>query len=415
MNETFGKSVTACHMCKGKNLALILDLGHHPHSDDFVEPERLRKEMHSFPLRLVSCKDCGLLQIDYLVNPDILYKTNYVYESSTTATGRAHYNQMAYEIIERFSIPKNELALDIGSNVGVLLQGFKDAGMRVLGVDPARIPAEKAIASGIPTIIDYFTKDIAGDITVKHGIARVITGTNVFAHLHEIDNAVEGMKRLLAPSGVIVIEAPYALPLIERLEYDTIYHQHVAYLSVKPMRAYFGRFGLELFDVVPRDIHGGTIRYYVGHTGAHPVASSVDDYIKKEESFGLYGKERLERFAHDVQAQRTALLSLLQELKGKGKRIVAISAPAKGNTLLNYCNIGTHYLDYATEKASFKVGKYTPGTFIKIEPDSKLLEDQPDYALILAWNFSKEIMANVEAYKKRGGKFIIPIPEPHIV
>ena len=181
------------------------------------------------------------------------------------------------------------------------------------------------------------------------------------------------------------------------------------------MHAYFERFGFELFDVIPRDIHGGTLRYYVGHKGAHPVLSSVDEYIKKEESFGLYDKNRLKRFANDVQAQRVAFRSLLHDLKKQGKRIAAISAPAKGNTLLNYCGIDSAYLDYATEKAALKVGKFTPGTHIKIEPDSKILLDQPDYALILAWNFAKEIMANMEEYKKRGGKFIIPIPSPRIV
>lgn len=402
-------------MCRGSRLALVFDLGHHPHSDDFVEPERLKREMHVFPLRLVSCKDCGLLQIDYLVNPDILYKTNYVYESSVTATGRAHYADMARHSVERFRIQKNNLVIDIGSNVGVLLQGFKDAGMRVLGIDPADIPAKKAIAEGIPTIIDYFTKAVAEDIVAKHGTARIITGTNVFAHLHDIDSAVEGMKHILASDGVIVIEAPYALPLIEHLEYDTIYHQHVGYLSVKPMQAYFKRFGLELFDVMPQDIHGGTVRYYVGHVGAHPIISSVDEYIKKEEAFGLYDTERLKRFADEVKAQRIALIGMLQDLKRSGKRIVAISTPAKGNTLLNYCNIDGAYLEYATEKSALKVGKYTPGTLLKIEPDAKLLSDQPDYALILAWNFAKEIMANNEEYKKRGGKFIIPIPKPRII
>lgn len=402
-------------MCKGNHLSLVLDLGYHPHSDDFVEPERLPKEMHTFPLRLVSCKGCGLLQIDYLVNPDILYRTNYVYESSVTATGRAHYADMAREIAERFRISKNDLAVDIGSNVGVLLHGFKDAGMRVLGVDPAEIPAKKAIASGIPTIIDYFTDTVAKRIMGEEGRAQVITGTNVFAHLHDIDGAVEGMKHMLVPTGVIVIEAPHALPLVEHLEYDTIYHQHVGYLSVKPMKTYFKKHGLELFDVESRDIHGGTLRYYAGHVGAHPVSSSVDEYITKENIFGLYNEKRLKRFADEVKEQRMALLAMLQDLKQKGKRIVAISTPAKGNTLLNYCNIDAAYLDYATEKSALKVGKYTPGTYIKIEPDSKLLQDQPDYALILAWNFAREIMANSEEYKKRGGKFIIPIPKPHIV
>jgi len=294
MDKTyFGKPVTSCHMCKGKDLSPVLDLGHHPHSDDFVEPERLKGEMHLFPLRLVSCHDCGLLQIDYLVNPDILYRTNYLYESSTTATGRKHYTDMAREIVDHFDTSKDSLAVDIGSNVGVLLQGFKDAGMKVLGVDPADIVAQKAIDNGIPTVIDYFSADVAKKVAKEHGAASVITGTNVFAHLHEIDDAVEGMKHLLMPEGVIAIEAPYAVDLIENLEYDTIYHQHVGYLSVKPMQNYFKRFDLELFDVVPQDIHGGTLRYYIGHKDAHTIAPSILEYLKKEEDFGLYSSELL--------------------------------------------------------------------------------------------------------------------------
>ncbi len=413
-NMQKGKAVTQCHMCKKKNLELVLDLGHHPHSDDFVEPERLRGEMYSFPLRLVSCRDCGLLQIDYLVNPDILYRTNYVYESSTTKTGREHYANMARDIFDTFSLSKGDLAIDVGSNVGVLLQGFKDVGMDVLGVDPAEIPAQKAIDNGIPTIVDYFMRETAGEIKKKHGPARVITGTNVFAHLHEIDSAVEGMKELLSDDGVIAIEAPYAIPLIEHLEYDTIYHQHVGYLSVKPMQEYFKRFDLELFDVKPASIHGGTLRYYIGHTGAHEIAPAIPEYLRKEEDFGLYSKERLSRFASDVVEQRVALLDLLLSLKKKGKRVVCVSTPAKGNTLLNYCNVDTTHIDYATEKNALKVDKFTPGTHIPIHADEKILEDMPDYALILAWNFADEIIKNMEEFRKRGGKFIIPIPKPVI-
>lgn len=413
-NLKVGKKIEGCHMCKSKNLVLVLDLGHHPHSDDFLEKERLDDAETLYPLRLVTCSDCGLLQIDYLVNPDILYRTNYVYESSTTKTGREHYTEMAKQIVDKFNIPKGSLAVDIGSNVGVLLQGFKNVGMKVLGVDPAEIPANKAIDNGIDTVIDYFTKGVAENIVKKHGHAHVITGTNVFAHLHEIDDAVEGMKVLLDKDGVIAIEAPYATPLVEHLEYDTIYHQHVGYLSVKPMQEYFERFDLELFDVKPSSIHGGTLRYYVGHTGAHPVAPAVTEYISKEKEFGLYDTNRLKLFAKNVEEQRISLLDLLRDLKKQGKSIIGISTPAKGNTLLNYCNIDTTYLDYATEKAKLKVGKYTPGTHIPIYDDEKILQDMPDYALILAWNFADEIMKNMVEYKKRGGKFIIPIPKPII-
>lgn len=410
-----GKAVNCCHMCRGTDLHLVLDLGFHPHSDLFLTPEQLKQPLSSYPLRLISCGDCGLLQIDFLVNPKILYQREYLYESSMTSTGRSHYNEMAKEIVNKFSVPKESLVIDLGSNVGVLLEGFKDQGMSVLGVDPAAIVAQKAIDRGIDTIIDFFGVRVAEKIRKTHGQAMIIAGTNVFAHVHELDDAVEGMKMLLDHKGVIVIEAPYAIDFIKDLEYDTIYHQHVGYLSVRPMQKYFQRFNLELFDVTHASIHGGSLRYHIGHTGVHKVASSVKEYITKEEEFGLYKMEELNEFAGRVKKQRLDLLQLLLSLKKEGKKIVGISAPAKGNTLLNYCAIDTDFLDFLTEKSKLKIGRFTPGTSIPIYDDAKLLEEQPDYALILAWNFAEEIMKNLKVYKERGGKFIIPIPEPRIV
>lgn len=415
--ETFseGRAVHCCHMCRGTDLRLALDLGFHPHSDLFLTPEQLKQPLSLYPLRMISCGDCGLLQLDFLVNPEILYQREYLYESSTTSTGRAHFNKMAEDIVKKFSISKGSLTIDLGSNVGVLLEGFKEQGMSVLGVDPAPIVAQKAIDRGINTIIDFFGIRVAEAIRKTHGQAMVIAGTNVFAHVHELDSAVEGMRMLLAPQGVIVIEAPYAIDFIENLEYDTIYHQHVGYLSVRPMQKYFKRFGLELFDVTHASIHGGSLRYYIGYPGVHPVAPSVKKYIAKEKDFGLYKTEVLDAFAERVKKQRLDLLELLLSLKKKGKSIVGVSAPAKGNTLLNYCAIDTAFLDFITEKSKLKIGRFTPGTSIPIYDDAKLLEEQPDYALILAWNFADEIMKNLATFKERGGTFIIPIPKPRVV
>jgi len=410
-----GRAVMVCHMCRDVNLKPVLDLGFQPHSDLFLTPQQLNEPLSHYPLRLVSCANCGLLQIDFLVDPRILYQKEYLYESSITATGRAHYNEMARRVVEKFSIPKGSLVIDLGSNVGVLLEGFKDLGMKVLGVDPAPIVAQKAIARGIDTVIDFFSLDVARKIRDTRGLAKVICGTNVFAHIHELDSAVEGMKVLLDSDGVIAIEAPYAIDFIEHLEYDTIYHQHVGYLSVKPMQRYFKRFGLELFDVDYSKIHGGSLRYYVGHEEAHPVASTIAEHIRKEEEFGLYNDAKLEEFEGRVQEQRLALLELLISLKRQGKKIIGISAPAKGNTLLNYCQIGTGYLDFLTEKSTLKVGRYSPGMAIPIHPDERVMDARPDYALILAWNFAEEIMKNMSAYREMGGKFIIPIPYPKIV
>jgi len=410
-----GRLAEKCHMCKSASLTRILDLGHQPHSDHFPTKEQLNEHEERYPLRFVSCKECGLLQIDYLVNPKILYQTDYLYQSAaTTKTGSAHFKDMAHDICRAHNIPKDALAIDIGSNVGALLHCFKNEGLRVLGVDPADV-AKQAIENGIETILDFFGSHIAVDIEKQYGKAHVITGTNVFAHLHDLDDAVEGMKKLLADDGVISVEAPYVVDLIEQLQYDTIYHQHIGYLSVKPMSAYFRRFGLELFGLKKSNYFGGSMRYYIGHEGWHTVSNDIERYIKEEESHGLYSQEKLSEFANKVSKQKMDLIKILTELKGQGKNIVGISAPAKGNTLLNYCHIDRTILDFTTEKNPLKIGRFTPGTHIPIYDDDRLLAEQPDYALILAWNFAPEIMNNLSEFKKQGGKFIIPIPSPKII
>ena len=309
-----GKHITQCHMCHGSDLFLVLDLGHHPPSDAFLKPNQLLDQEVSYPLRLISCKGCGLLQIDYIIHPEILYQRDYPYESSTTKTGRDHYHSMAKDIAENFPSPKGSLAIDVGSNVGVLLQGFKNLGYKVLGVDPSEIAGQKAIDSGIDTVVDFFNEEAADRIYRKYGSARVITATNCFGHIFELDSTVRGMAKLLSKKGVIAVESPYALELINNLEYDTIYHEHICYLSVKPMKIYLKRFGLELFDVKRSLIHGGSMRYYIGHIGKHPVKKSVNACLADEER-DLYSEKKLKNFASKVKNQRIALLSLIMDLK----------------------------------------------------------------------------------------------------
>ena len=412
-NAYYGRAATGCQMCKGK-LELVIDLGHQPHADSFPKKEELRAIEVTYPLRLVSCERCGLLQIDFFVNPVILYQEDYLYVSSITAMGTKQYTDLSADMCGRFTIPSGSLIIDIGSNVGVLLRGFKDRGMRVLGVDPARI-TKQAIQSGIETVVDFFSAKVASQIKKKYGQAAVVTATNVIAHVHDLDDVITGAKYLLKKDGVMMIEAPHALPLVQNIEYDTIYHQHICYLSVRPMQLYFKKMGLELFSVKKLPIHGGSLRYLIGFPGKHAVESSVRECIAEEDAYGLYDVERLEEFAARVREQRRKLTELLIGLKKKGKRIIALSAPAKGNTLLNYCSIDDRFLDYATEKNPLKVGRFTPGTHVPIYPDKRVLGDMPDYALILAWNFKNEIMKNMDAYKKAGGKFIIPIPVPKII
>ena len=403
-----------CRLCKSKRLERFLDLGSTPPSDAFLTKDQLAEPEESFPLDAYLCLECGQVQLGYVVPPDVLYRRNYPYESSTTRTGREHFHGMAASLAEYFKLTPESLVIDIGSNVGVLLEGFKKKGVRVLGVDPATDMAKIANENGIETVPEFFTEAVAKRIVAKYGPAALIVGTNVFAHIDNVDNAVSGMKALIGSDGAIVIEAPHFLNLVRNLEYDTIYHEHLSYLSIKPLQQFFRRFDLELFNVEEHAIHGGTIRFFVGPKGKYPQSPSVQAVIAAETTAGIHSIERLKRFAEEVAEQRRSLRALLEELTSQGKTVVGVSAPAKGNTLLNYCGITTELLPYITEKARIKVGLYTPGTRIPIASDEQLLKDKPDYALILAWNFSEEIMANLAEHRARGGKFIIPIPEPAI-
>lgn len=401
-------------MCHGEKLTEYLNLGFTPLADRFLNERQLHDEEVYYPLRVVVCENCGLSQLDYVVPPERMYDLGYAYESSTTKTGTAHFHGMAKSIFERFKFKKGALAVDCGSNVGILLQGFKNCGMEVMGIDPSPGVVATAIANGIDTVTAFFGDDAVDFVLDKKGKASVITGTNVFAHIHDLDAFMKAADRLLAEKGVLVIEAPYFYHLLDKMEYDTIYHEHLSYLSVKPMAEFFAKHGWELFDVEEVSIHGGSLRYFVSRKGDHPVEDNIKKYLDLEEKDGIHSVERLKKFAEDVKNHRKALRELLLKLKAEGKRIIALSVPAKGNTMLHYNNLNSDILDYATEKARLKIGKYTPGFHLPVKPDEYLLEDMPDYALLLAWNFAPEIIKNNEEFTKRGGKFIIPVPVPKV-
>ncbi|TAN45975.1 MAG: class I SAM-dependent methyltransferase [Nitrospirae bacterium] len=404
-----------CRMCKKDNLYKFLDLGFHPPADEFRRSEQLREPSIHYPLEVMLCQDCGLAQLSYVVSPEVLYRHDYPYESSITQTGQIHWTEFAKTTVDRLNLDREDLVVDVGSNVGVLLKAFSDNGMRTLGVDPAGNVVLIALKRGVETLNEFFSVDVARQIISSKGQASVITATNVFAHVDNLDDFMKAIDILLNEKGVFIFEAPYFVNLIKKFEYDTIYHEHLSYLSVKPLISFFGKFGMEVFDIEERDIHGGSFRVYVARKGRQEVLPIVEQMLKKEEDFGIYDLSVLKKFAIAVEENRQSLVWLLHKLKHEGKRIVAVSAPAKGMTLLNYCRIGTETLDYITEKSTLKIGRYTPGTHIPVYSDAKLLEQIPDYALLLAWNFAKEIMLNLDEYKKRGGKFIIPIPSLTIV
>jgi SAM-dependent methyltransferase len=408
-------NLKACRICHGSSFQRYLNLGFTPPADSFIRVQGLQQPEVYYPLEVCLCLDCGISQLGYTVPPDILYQHDYPYESSTTLAGRTHFFNFATSVVNRFKLGSGSLVIDVGSNVGVLLDGFKENGCRIVGIDPSANIAEIAISRGIETINDFISPQVASQVLGSYGRASVITATNVFAHIDDLDSFMEAIDSLLDDTGVLIIEAPHFLKLVQNLEYDTIYHEHLLYISVRPLNRLFGRFGYEVFDVEEVGIHGGSIRIYVSRSDCHQRTVALSKMLEVEERNGIFDIVRLKQFSEDVAAHRMKLTALLRSLKNEGHTLAGVSAPAKGMTLLNYCRIGTELLDFITEKSRLKIGQYTPGMHIPILPDAALAERRPDYALLLAWNFADEIMGNLKEYREKGGKFIIPIPIPRIV
>ena len=404
-----------CRMCKGSDLYQFLDLGFMPPADEFLRKEQLQYPRTYFPLEVLMCRACALAQLSYVVSPEVLYRHDYPYEASTTRTGREHFARFAEQAVSRFSLTGTDLVIDVGSNVGVLLSNFKANGTRILGIDPAANIVRIAEKSGVPTLNELFSADLCAKIKAEQGPASLITATNCFAHIDDLDDFVKGLDTLLNAQGVFILEAPHFLDLIRDLEYDTIYHEHLSYLALRPLVPFFRKRGFEVFDVEKQRIHGGSFRVFVGRKGRHKVAPRVAECLRDEAKAGLHDEKTLRRFGAAVWKNREELQWLLAGLKKKGKRIAAVSAPAKGMTLLNYCRVGAETLDFVTEKSALKIGRFTPGSHIPVYPDSELLKRKPDYALLLAWNFAPEIMNNLKEYMRKGGKFIVPIPHPRVV
>ena len=385
-----------CRICHSDSLTKFLDLGYHPPSDAFLSD--LNEPETHYPLTVYVCEDCELFQLGYVVPKEVLYCGKYPYETGMNVEGVFHFGLMAQNIVKKYNVGPGNLVVDIGCNDGTLLSAFEGSGCNLWGVEPTPHLSQKASEKGIPVYTGFFNRETPFQMVGKR--AKVITATNVFAHIDDLHDFMVGIDKMLAPDGVFIIEAPYVGSLLDNFEYDTIYHEHLSYLHPKPLSILFKQYGMFINNIEVFPIHGGTYRYHVCRgnlNGFEP--EPLPDYTG---------------FASRVERNRNELIWMLRAIKMKGKRIVGVSAPAKGNTLLNYCKIGPETLDYITEKSPLKIGKFTPGTHIPIVPDSRLLEDMPDYAMIMAWNWAEPIMKNLKAYTDRGGKWIIPVPEPHI-
>lgn len=405
--------VERCRICGAASFDRFLFFGETPLANALISPERAHLPEQRFPLRVMRCTDCALVQLDIVVSPEILFR-QYPYASSASAPLLAHFDELARDLAARFT-GRDRLVIEIGSNDGTLLTALAAQGLRVLGVEPANNLAGIANARGLETWNDFFGVSLARQLAEARGLAAAIIGTNVFAHIHDLRDVLAGVDALLAADGVFVGEVPYLPDLLERVEYDTIYHEHLSYFAVAPLARLFASSGMELVDVRRLAVHGGSIRFVAARAGARPVAAAVAELRHAEMRSGLATGAPYARFATAVRASRQALRELLVRIRADGKRVAALGATAKGNTLLNYCGLGINDVEYIADSTSLKQGLLAPGSHIPIRPEAAIREDRPDYVLLLAWNYADPIIARYRDYLTGGGRFIHPIPSARVI
>lgn len=409
-------SASHCRFCRAPLSTVFVDLGMSPLCESYVSADRLNSMEPFYPLRVYVCSACLLVQLDEYVAPAEIF-TEYAYFSSYSDSWVEHARRYCEAMCERFSLGRDSRVHEIASNDGYLLQHFVARGIPVLGIEPAVNVAKVATAKGIPSVSVFFGLERARQLAQEYGQPDLLVGNNVLAHVPDINDFVSGMQALLKPDGVITMEFPHLMQMVELNQFDTIYHEHFSYLSFLTVRRIFEAHGLTLFDVEQIPTHGGSLRIYARHTsdGTKAVGPRVAELLELECRRGYDRLERYSSYEEQVRETKRALLQFLLEAKRQGKKIVGYGAPGKGNTLLNYCGIRSDFIDFTVDRNPYKHGKFTPGTHIPILPPERLAEARPDYVLILPWNLKAEIMRALAGIRAWGGKFVVPIPGVQVI
>ncbi len=405
--------ITRCRVCESRDLQAFLDLGSTALANDFRRPEELDGVEARFPLRLVLCGSCGLVQIDEDVAPELLF-SHYLYVTGTSDLARLHAAWLAGRCARVCPLGPGDLVLEAASNDGTVLRAFREQGIRTLGIEPAANLAERACADGIETLPRFFDEATAEEVRARHGPVKLIVARHVLAHVADLHGFVRGLACVLRPDGVAVVEVPHLLPFYEGLEYDTVYHEHRCYFSVRVLKQLFERAGLELVDVQEVTLHGGSVVVTAQLLGGRRRPTSrVRRVLEREERAELHRLEPWQEFARQVAASKEELLAELDRLRGLGRTVAGYGAPAKGMTLLAYCGIGRDRLPYLVDRSPYKQHRCTPGHHVPIFAPEKLLRDRPEVVLLLAWNVAAEIVLQQAAYLEGGGRFLLPLPRPH--
>lgn len=404
-----------CQITGSTNLFEAIDLGHQPPCDALLSKDMLGQPEIHYPLRLMICPDSGLAQLDHVVDGSVIYPADYPYRSGISEPLRVYQRAFADDIVRRFTIPAASLCVDIGSNDGTLLTGFRRHGMRTLGVEPTDIAKIAKRENTIETLQEFFTERLAKGIVKNYGHAKIITMTNVFAHMAPLGEVMRGLSRLLGAEGIFITESQYLLDVLDGNQFEGIYHEHIRTYSLKSLVTLFPYYGLEVFDVQRASRYGGNIRAYVARQGVHPINPRVAELLTVEENAGLFTPDTWAKWRQRVAENRNRFMELAYDAQRKGLRFVADSCPGRGAVLVNYYGIDETLMPYIAQlPGSEKVGKYLPGTHIPIVDNNIILKEKPDYIVILAWHYGEYIM---EQWRKKGvtSKFVLPLPAFRIV